>query len=298
MDIKFYLKEYSWLVILVAIGLGLWLPNTGLVIKPYVSYLLMGLMFLSCVNIDFSRSWKHLKKVRKVFASLLVIHVLSALIVYLLKDFFTPEVFLGLILVSVMPVGISVIFLSKLYGGSTAKSLVISSLSNVISPMVVPLMVLWLARVTVNVDVWAMFWTIFKLVVIPIVLARLAERTFLKKIVEAEGTYISIIILFLLIWGVIAPVGKILIIDEIFYRVVLVVVLLVLLNLCIGLWLGSDWKAKKTYAISLAYKNFTLAMVLALTLFGPQVAVPAAIYTLINNLMLIPLQWMWGAEKK
>ncbi len=298
MDIKFYLKEYSWLVILVAIGLGLWLPNTGLVIKPYVSYLLMGLMFLSCVNIDFSRSWKHLKKIRKVIFSMFVIFLLSGILVYFFRGNFSDDVYLGLILTTSMPAGISVIFLSKLYGGSTAKSLVISVLANILSPVLVPVIVLWLAQTQIEVNVWQMFLTISKLVLFPIVLARIVGMTGFRKIVESEGTYISIILLFGLIWGVVAPVGPVLSETNNLLLLVLMVILLVLLNIVIGLWLGSDWKAKKTYAISLAYKNFTLAMVLALTLFGPQVAVPAAIYTLINNLMLIPLQWMWGAEKK
>jgi predicted Na+-dependent transporter len=134
--------------------------------------------------------------------------------------------------------------------------------------------------------------------VIPIVLARLVAGTFLKKVVEMEGTYISIVILFLLIWGSIAPVGLTLVYDWTLVKVLLLVVLMVLANLCVGLWLGSDWKAKKTYAISLSYKNFTLAMVLALTLFGPMAALPAAVYTLVNNLMLVPLQWLWGQGKK
>ncbi len=297
MSIKFLLNKYSWLIILIAIGLGIFLPNQGMFLKPYVSYLLMGLMFLSCVNIDFARSWKHLKKVRKVIMSLMVIFLLSSMLVYLFRGFFSEEIFLGLILVSVMPAGISVIFLSKLYGGSTAKSLVISSLTNFLSPIVVPVLVLWLANVEIEVNVWQMFLTIVKLVVVPVVVAQFASKTFLKEKIEKNGVYLSIIILFLLIWGVIAPVGQILVFDKMLLELFVFVVILVLINLNLGLMLGSDWKAKKTYAICLSYKNFTLPMVLALSLFGPQVALPAAVYALVNNLMLAPLQWIWRDSK-
>jgi bile acid:Na+ symporter, BASS family len=291
--LRFFLKEYTWLVILLAIGLGLLAPTTGMVIKPYVSYLLMGLMFLSGVSIDFARSVKHLKKVRKVIVSLLVIHFLSVLLVWCLRGLFSPEIFLGLMLAAAMPVGVSVIFLAGLYGGSTAKALVIAFLSNLVSPLLVPVVVWWLAGVEIKVDSWSMFWTITSLIIIPLVLARLVALTRIKKVVEREGTYLSVGILFLLIWGVIAPVSRILVLDMSFLQLFLVVLMLVLVNLLLGMWLGSDWKAKKTYGIVLSYKNFSLAMVLALSLFGPQVALPAVVYALVNNLLLVLLQWRW-----
>jgi len=291
MGIRFILKEYTWLVILVAVVIGFVYPGFGYVFKPYVGYLLMSLMFLGSINIDFARSWKHLKKVRKIFWSLLVIHVLSALLIYLLRDRFSPDIFLGLIIASAAPAGISVIFLSHLYGGSVDKSLVISFLSNVLSPVLLPLVVFVLAGQVIRVDWLNMAWTIVKLVVLPVALALLARRTWLAGWLKAEGTYISVLVLFFLVSGVIAPVSQMLLADinQSIYLALFILVMIGI-NFGLGYLLGSDHKAKVTYAISMSYKNFTLAMVIALTLFGPTVALPAAIYTVINNLFLIPLQ--------
>jgi BASS family bile acid:Na+ symporter len=220
-----------------------------------------------------------------------VINLLSALIIFIFRDRFSSEIYLGLVIASTTPAGISVIFLSHLYGGSLDKSLVISFLSNVLSPLLLPVVVFFLAGEVIQVDWLNMVRTIVKLVVIPVGLALLARRTFLKEFLKAEGTYISIGILFFLVTGVIAPVGQMLLadIDQSIFLAIFVL-LLITINFGIGFWLGSDHKAKVTYAISMSYKNFTLAMVIALTLFSPAVAIPAAIYTVMNNLFLIPLQ--------
>jgi len=291
MDIKFYLKEYTWLIILLAVAISLIYPGFGYIFKPYVAYLLMVLMFLGCVNMDFKRSWKHLKKVRKVFWSMFIIHGLSALVVYLFRENFSQEVYLGLIIATTAPAGISVVFLSNLYGGSIYKSLVITFLSNMLSPVLLPLLVYLFASEIVQVDFLNMIWTIVKLVVIPVGLATLLRNTPVNRALSENGVYVSIFVLFFLVVGVISPVSHIVLEDvNLSVSLALFILLLVSINFGLGYLLGSDLKAKITYAISVSYKNFTLAMVIALTLFSPTVALPAAIYTVVNNLFLIPLQ--------
>lgn len=299
MNIKFYLKEYTWLIIILAVVVSLVYPNFGYAFKPYVAYLLMVLMFLGCVNMDFKRSWKHLRKVRKIFWSMLVIHVLSALIVYIFRDNFSQEIYLGLVIATTAPAGISVVFLSNLYGGSIYKSLVITFLSNLLSPLLLPLLVYVLAREVVQVDFGSMIWTIVKLVVFPVLLATLLRRTRFNQALSVNGVYISVVVLFLLVVGVISPISHIVLEDiNLSFSLALFILLLVSINFGLGYLLGSDQKAKITYAIAMSYKNFTLAMVIALTLFSPIVALPAAIYTVVNNLFLVPLQLIFARENR
>lgn len=298
MNIKLFLKQYTWLIVLLAIILALIFPEIWIGLRIYTVYFLMVLMFLGCINIDFARSWKHLKKVRKVIVGLLIIHLISALVILLFKPLFSQEIFLGLILAAIMPAGISVIFLSKLYGGSTAKSLVIAFLSNILSPVTVPFLTYMFAREMVEIDMKSIIWIVLKLVLFPIILALLIGKV---KVVNGwlanNGTYVSIVVLFFLILGVVSPVRESLFLDiNLTLMLSVLILVLVIINFVLGYWLGSDKKAKITYAISVSYKNFSLATVLALTLFGPMVALPAVIYTLINNLFLVPLQLFFVKE--
>ncbi len=296
--IGFYFKKYTWLVVLLAVGVGLFCPGFGLFFQKYVPYLLMVLMFLGCLNMDLGRSVKHLKKIRKVLLSLFVIHLGSALLVLVCHRFFSDEIFLGLIIATAAPVGVSVVFLSDLYGGSKHKSLVIAFLSNILCPLLFPFVVHLLAGRVIEIDWMSIFWKIFVLVVIPVGLAILLQKTSLDKVLSHNGTFFSVAALFFLVVGVISPVSAVVMANlGLVWWLMGFVTVLVLLNFGVGFWLGSDYKAKVTYAIVLSYKNFSLAMVIALSMFGPMVALPAVVYTLVNNLLLIPLQLVFVKVK-
>jgi len=50
--------------------------------------------------------------------------------------------------------------------------------------------------------------------------------------------------------------------------------------------------------VSASYKNHTLSTVIALSLFGPTVALPSVIYAVVNNLFLIPMQFVFEEKEK
>jgi len=191
MNIKSFIKEYTWLIILIAIVFGFIFPQIGPLIKPYLIYLLMTLMFFSCLSIKVKDILVGLKNYKENFQILAVIHLLSPLILLLFKGYFSEEIFLGLILAASTSSGMSVIFLSQLYGGDGGKALVITSLSNILSPLTMPLLVFLFARTTIEVDSVAMGLTILKLVVIPLILATLIRNTKANNALKQNGTYIS-----------------------------------------------------------------------------------------------------------
>ncbi len=298
MSLKHFIKEYSWLVILIAIILSFLFPKIGLTFKPYLIYLLMILMFFSCLNIRLKEIFFNLKDYKKKLLILLIIHLVSPLLVLFLKPFLSDELFLGFILASVTSSGMSVVFLSHLYKGIESEALVITSLSNIFSPVIIPLLVFLFAKTSVQVDSFAMSMTILKLVIIPLSLALLIRKTKLNKSISHYGIYISIFILFLLILGIISPVRNIILLNIKQSLIIGVIIsVLVIFNFLLGYFIGSSRPEKITFAISGSYKNFTLATVLALSLFNPIVALPAILYTIVNNLFLIPMQFFFIKEK-
>ncbi|MFH1126834.1 MAG: hypothetical protein ABIG84_08330 [archaeon] len=258
----------------------------------------MLLMFFGCLDVSLFQIFVHLKDYRKILLVLFVIHLSGPIVVFLMKPFFSSEIYLGLILATVISSGMSVVFLSQLYGGIPSKALVITSLSNILSPLSVPFLVFLFAGTAIAVDFFAMALTVVKLVIVPVIAALLVKKIRLYGVLRDYGTYISIVVLFFLILGIISPVRAIILAD-IGQSLVLfgLACVFVVINFSLGYFAGSSREEKITYAISGSYKNFTLSTVIALSLFSPVVAMPSVIYSVVNNLSLIAIQFVFGEKK-
>ncbi len=259
----------------------------------------MALMFLGCLDTRVRQITSSLKELKNNILILLIIHLCSPILIFIFKNRFTDEIFLGLILASVMSSGMSIVFLSQLYGGSASKALIINALSHSFSPVVIPFLVYLFAKKTIEINFLEMGITIFKMVVLPYIAAIFIRKTPLYRPLKENRLYISIFALYLLVWGVIAPVRDNILSDlGLSLYLFLFVSGLVALNFLLGYLFGRGKKEKITFALSASYKCYTLSTVLALSLFGPVVALPSVIYTVVNNLQLIPLQVFISGKKQ
>jgi BASS family bile acid:Na+ symporter len=287
-----WLAKNTWLVILLAIVISFVIPGLGLRLKNLLNVFLMILMFLSCLDIDLKEFVKSLKDFKIQALVLMIVHLVSPLIVLIfLKRFLSDEIFLGLILASVIPAGRAAVFLVSIYGGKPVVTLVISSISNALSPIIVPLLVWLFARTSIQINPLEMGTTILWLVAVPIGAAILVRALGLAKYLVKSASGLSVIFLFLIIVGIISPIRGV-IIDNFGKSIGLVFIIMGLISF--DFWLG--WKLGKTkadkitLAITSSYKNYTLGTLVALSMFNPVVALPSIIYTITNNLMLIPIQ--------
>ena len=299
MKIQAILKQNIWLVILLAVFISFVWPKPGLIIEPYIAYLLMLLMFLSCLDVSLRQIRKTLHEYKKLTLIFGIIHLVSPILVLFLKPFFSDEIFLGLIMATTVCSGMAVIFLSYLYGGLPSKALVITFISNILSPLIVPLLVLQFAQTSIKIDAVAMSITIIKLVVIPVALARLLSRSKIKQFLCDCSSGVSILLLFLIMLGVVSPI-KDMILNNIALSLwlFLISIVLITINFSLGYWLGKGRKEKITFGISASYKNFTLALVVTLSLFSPAVALPVVVFAVTDNLFLIPLQLVFLRKKR
>lgn len=293
------LAKNTWLVIFVAIVISFAWPGFGEILNPYLNIFLMVLMFLSCLDIDLKEFIKALEDFKIQFLILLIVHLVSPLIVLVfLKGFLSEEIFLGLILASVIPAGRASVFLVSIYGGKPETSLVISSISNALSPIVVPFLVWLFAKTSIKINPVEMGTTILWLVAVPILAAILVRWIGLAKYLVKQASGLSVIFLFLIIIGIISPIRQV-ILDNWEKSIWLIVIVIGLISF--DFWLG--WKIGKTkadkitLAVTASYKNYTLGTLVALSLFNPVVALPSIIYTITNNLMLVPIQILTKRNK-
>lgn len=284
------MKQNSWLIITIGIIISFIFPAIGLSLKPYLNYLLMALMFFSCLEINLKEIFLDLIDYKKHTVILVIVHLVSPMIIFLLRNFFSEEIFLGLIIVATIPAARSSVFLSSIYGGNTSKALAISTISNGLSPIIVPLLVWIFAKTSIKINYQEMGVTILMLTVIPIGLALIVRQLELSKSIKKYNTSLSITILFFLILGIISPVRNIILNNlQLSLTLGILIFILNVINFNLGFLVGKNYSDKIAFAISSTYKNTTLASILALSFSNPLIALPSVLYTVINN-FIIPLQ--------
>jgi len=284
------------LMILGAIALGFVWPFPGLLLKSYLVYLLMIMMFFSCIKIDL----KELKKVPQNWWRFLIlfgiIFFIPSFLIYCMRFWLQDMVFVGLIVAAAMPAGISIVFLSDLMGGEPTKALVITTFTHIVSPIITPLVVWLFAHKIVDIEFLTMIVLIGKLVIVPLVLAQIVRQFKNYERVAKIGGNFNLVLLFLLVWSSIA-LARAPILSNISQFIIASVIVLMLLVITIifSVWFGRDRAEDITWAVAGTYKNFTLASVVALTMFGPVAMVGAAVYDVLDNLLLIPIKW-WAVK--
>jgi len=293
------LAKNTWLVIFLAIIISFAAPSLGEGLNPYLNIFLMVLMFLSCLDIDLKEFVEALKDFKIQALILAIVHLVSPLIVLIfLKSFLSEEIFLGLILASVIPAGRASVFLVSIYGGKPETSLVISTISNALSPIVVPFLVWLFAKTSIEINPVSMGTTILWLGAVPIAAAILTRSLGLAKYLVKQASGLSVIFLFLIIMGIISPIRQVIFDNwEKSIFLILIVIGLISFDFWLGWKIGKTKEDKITLAVTASYKNYTLGTLVALSLFNPIVALPSIIYTITNNLMLVPIQILTRKNK-
>lgn len=294
-----FTQKFFWLIVLGAIAMGFVWPAPGLLFQPYLMYLLMVMMFLSCLKINIKDMKMALPMWWRYLVLLVLIFILPTVLIFLCKSLFSPQIFIGLIIAAAVPSAVSVVFMSDLLGGEPAKALVASTLAHLASPVITPLLVLIFAGQTISVNFWAMFILILKLVFIPLLLAQIiryfkAHEFFIKKV-----SFLNTFLLLVLIWGIVAPAQSMVLnnLREVVMAMV-VVILVILAEIIISIWFGRTKKEDITWSVVDLYKNFTLSSVIALSMFGPLAVLGSVVYSIADNIMIVPLQWWAGRKKK
>lgn len=276
---------------LVAVVIGFVWTAPGAYLGRWLDYLLIILIYLSCLDLDLEKIGSGIKEYKKLVGVLMTVHLLSPVLVWAMRSFLTPEVYLGMILVTSVPSGRSSVFLSSIFGGEAEKALVITTLSNALSPIVMPLLVWILAGTVVKFDVGEMGTSMVKLVVLPIIAALLTRKMEIVKRLAKMSSDLSTGIVFLIILGVVSPIRQ-QVIDswQVSVGLMLLGLVLMTINFGMGYLIGHNKSEKITFAISSSYKNYSLATIVALGMFNPTVALPSLVYAVANNLLLLPMQ--------
>ncbi|OSI10660.1 bile acid:sodium symporter family protein [Neisseria zoodegmatis] len=281
-------------------------PDTFKWVLPYIPVLLGIIMFgmgLTLAPADFKILGEHPKA---VLIGVIAQFVIMPLTAYALAIGFNlpPEIAVGVILVGSCPGGTASNVITYLARGNVALSVAVTSISTLLAPILTPAVFYLLANQWLDISATAMFVSILKIVLLPIVLGVIAHTLFKKQTEAAVGILplISVIAIVLIIGSVVgASKPKIL-------ESGMLILGVVILHNAIGYLLGFvtaklfklPFDVQKTLSIEVGMQNSGLGAALAAAYFTPLAAVPSAIFSVWHNISgsLLASYWASKADKE
>jgi len=276
-----FFQTRGWLIGGLAVILALVWPVFFSWLDAYIIYLLMGLILVRLIDIGYRRViWQRGDWVRKVVLFGLFFLLPPALI-WLIGDYLPRDVFLGLMLASMMPAGLMVSDKVRLWGGSESKAKVMILLTHILAPVaVVVLGYLFLGGFPVRTG--DLVFDLIKIIGLPLAVASVIRSL---KIGSKSIGYLPVVgelIYFCLILAVISPVR-----DNILFNwdkvllLVLLVIVLVLISALVGFFIGSSRKDGIVFSWLMADKNLILGVWLAGHYLGSDARVAVTVYFLV-----------------
>ena len=280
-------------IVLAVAALALFVPGSCLWIRTsWINYLLMLVMFgmgLTLRPEDFVIVFKQPKNI--VTGCLAQFTIMPLLAFGLGRAFGLEEGLLaGVILVGTCPGGTASNVMTYLSGGDVPLSVGMTSVNTLLSPVLTPAITYLLLRTTVRVDAAGMFFSIIRVVIVPILLGLIINRIAgeHKERVSELLPLISVTAITLIVAAVVSHNS-----ERIFQTGAVVFIVVILHNILgyaagflLGLTLKLPVSKKKALAIEIGMQNSGLASSLAGSAF-PDLAmatVPGALFSVWHNI--------------
>jgi BASS family bile acid:Na+ symporter len=253
---------------------------------PLLGIIMLGMGLTLSVN-DFKMVFSRPKEVAIGVLGQFIIMPLLAW--GLAKGFNLPaEVAIGVIIIGCCPGGTASNVMTFLAKGDVALSVAVTSITTLLAPIVTPTLIYLLANTWIEVQASVLFWSILKIVVIPLGLGLLLQMVWGKKIQACLEVLplISVIAIVMLVSTIVA--GSRASIVHLGLMMVGVVILHNGLGLLIGYGLakffGMELAKRKAISLEVGIQNSGLGVTLAATHFSPIAAVPSALFTIWHNI--------------
>lgn len=286
---QFVGKTFAIWVLVFAI-LAFYFPQGFTWIAPYIVPLLGIIMFGMGLTLNKSDFKEVVTRPVDVSIGVLGQFIIMPALAWLLVKIFNlePEVAIGVILVGCCPGGTASNVMTFLARGDLALSVTITSVTTLLAPIVTPALIYLLAHQWLEVSAAAMFWSIVKVVVIPIIAGVLVQY-FLGARVKACVNLLPLVSVICIVAIVTAVVG---VSHEKIRTVGVTIFMVVVLHNGLGLALGyalaklfrMPTSKCKALSIEIGMQNSGLGVALATAHFSPLAAVPSAIFSVWHNI--------------
>lgn len=269
----FYPKGFVWMTKYTAIFLGVAMFGMG-------------------TNINLKELKNIITKPKEILIGIVAQFIIMPLVAWILTIALNlpTEIAIGVILVGCCPGGTASNVITHIAGGDVTLSVTMTTVSTLLAPFLTPVLVYFLAGQRIDVSLFAMFITVVKVILIPVILGIIVNSLLGKNMDKISPIlpFISSLAIVLIISGIIALNAEKLLSSG------SLVILVVFLHNVIGIiagWLISkvfllDSKKATAVAIEVGMQNSGLAVSLATVNFStnPLATLPGAVFSVMHNI--------------
>ncbi|MBR6412618.1 MAG: bile acid:sodium symporter family protein [Alphaproteobacteria bacterium] len=280
-------------IILGVAVVSLFIPKTALWVQTsWINNLLMLVMFGMGLTLNPRDFLMVLKRPKEILIGGVAQFTIMPILAFTLGKLFGLDTALlaGVILVGTCPGGTASNVMTYLAKGDVALSVGMTSVNTLLAPILTPMITYLFLRTSVDMDILAMFFSIVKIVIVPIGLGLLMTKLW-GNLTQKAGAYlpfVSVVAIALIIASVVSHNAERIL--ETGFIIFAVVMLHNLLGYAAGFGIASilhmNVPQKKAMSMEIGMQNSGLAASLAMTSF-PNLAmatVPGAIFSVWHNI--------------
>ena len=296
------LTRFMGVIIIAFSALALWQPWIFSWVAPHISAMLGIIMLGMGMTLhwqDFSHVLRH---PRDLGLGLLVQFGCMPLLAFALCHVFAlpPEMAMGMILVGTAPGGTASNVLTFIARGDVAFSVAMTAAATLVSLLLTPPLTWLLGGVWVPVDMGGLFWSIVKIVLVPVLLGLLLHH-FQRGLVDRLMPFLplaSALVITLVIAGIIAVNAQNILSAG--PAIFAAVIAHNLLGLAVGWFAACRLRfappRRRALAIEIGTQNSGLATALALAHFTPAAAIAGALFSVWQNISGALLSNFWATR--
>ncbi len=276
-----FLSSYASPFVIASAIVAFFLPVAFGWVHGNVSSVILGIIMLSMGLTLSVQDFKILfKRPLDILLGAVAQYTIMPLVAFTLTKIFglDPYLAVGIVLVGCCPGGVSSNIMSFLAKGDVAYSVGMTTVSTLLAPIMTPLLVLWLADTSINVNAVGMFLNILYVTILPVTIGFLlnvflGHRAVFKEI-QSNMPAVGVIGLMLIVGGVVVTVR-----PQLFEHGLSLIFLVLAVVFChnalgyvLGYSVGRLFKfntaKKRTIAIEVGVQNAGMATVLAASFFA------------------------------
>ena len=296
------LTRFMGVIIIAFSALALWQPWIFSWVAPHISAMLGIIMLGMGMTLhwqDFSHVLRH---PRDLGLGLLVQFGCMPLLAFALCHVFAlpPELAMGMILVGTAPGRTASNVLTFIARGDVAFSVAMTAAATLVSLLLTPPLTWLLGGVWVPVDMGGLFWSIVKIVLVPVLLGLLLHH-FQRGLVDRLMPFLplaSALVITLVIAGIIAVNAQNILSAG--PAIFAAVIAHNLLGLAVGWFAACRLRfappRRRALAIEIGTQNSGLATALALAHFTPAAAIAGALFSVWQNISGALLSNFWATR--
>lgn len=296
------LTRFMGIIIIAFSALALWQPWIFSWVAPHISTMLGIIMLGMGMTLhwqDFSHVLRH---PRDLGLGLVVQFGCMPLLAFALCHVFAlpPELAMGMILVGTAPGGTASNVLTFIARGDVAFSVAMTAAATLVSLLLTPPLTWLLGGVWVPVDMGGLFWSIVKIVLVPVLLGLLLHH-FQRGLVDRLMPFLplaSALVITLVIAGIIAVNAQNILSAG--PAIFAAVIAHNLLGLAVGWFAACRLRfappRRRALAIEIGTQNSGLATALALAHFTPAAAIAGALFSVWQNISGALLSNFWATR--